>query len=348
LQLLENCYKKDGSMRHLHLCAVCFLALSMSAAAKDTPFAEREIKILPSPSTVCELKLAAGQKVIDFDVWPTGGETVALVREADGTTKLLGWKLCANESEVLAVLPGNFEAHALALHPTVWRIFVSCRIGQHWQIVAYEPKGSVWLSRLIYKSDRSLRRLLVGPRPFVVDYDQKPAQPIVRYRLFFGVKLGDGVYGTRSVTEEGKREYQVMGPKIALPPPFPGSEDHQEITVASALPAAFHPVGSLLLWQDQKGCYQQLPYAFEDWGKTVPIKESKCSGSLTFTPNGAAMVEWSKGKPGVTIRLGDSKSEQASEYEFVSTPSSTPTTRIFWRSFSNSGLDARWVYERTC
>src|SRR5580704_3948562 len=22
--------------------------------------------------------------------------------------------------------------------------------------------------------------------------------------------------------------------------------------------------------------------------------------------------------------------------------------RIFWRSFSNSGLDAQWVYERTC
>jgi len=123
-------------MRHLHLCAVCFLALSMFAAAKDTPFAEREIKILPSPSTVCELKLATGQKVIDFDVWPSGGETVALVRDADGTNKLLGWKLCARESEVLAVLPGNFEAHALALHPTVRRIFVSGRIGQHWQIVA--------------------------------------------------------------------------------------------------------------------------------------------------------------------------------------------------------------------
>src|SRR5271154_2488163 len=29
-------------------------------------------------------------------------------------------------------------------------------------------------------------------------------------------------------------------------------------------------------------------------------------------------------------------------------PVSKPTTRIFWRSFSNSGLDAQWVYEKTC
>ena len=77
LPLLENCYKKDGPMRHLHLCAVCFLALSMFAAAKETPFAEREIAVLPSPSAACELKLAEGQKVIDFDVWSTGGEVAA-------------------------------------------------------------------------------------------------------------------------------------------------------------------------------------------------------------------------------------------------------------------------------
>jgi len=323
LPLLENCFKKDGSMRHLHLCAVCFLALSVFAAAKDTPFAEQEIKVLPSPSTVCELKLAAGQKLVDFDVWSTGDEAAALVREADGRNKLIGWKLCAPESVVLAVLPANFEAHALALHPAVRRIFVTGRTGPQWQIVALDSKGGL-LPRPIYKTEHSLRRLLVGPRPFAVDYDQETGQAIVRYRLFFGVKLGDGIYGTRSVTEEGKREYQVIGPKTALPAPFTGSEDHQEITVTSALPAAFHPGGSLLLWQDQKGCYQQLPYAFEDWGKAAPIKETRCSGSLTFTPNGAALVDWSQGKPGVTIRLGDSKSEQATEYEFVSTPSSTP------------------------
>lgn len=310
-------------MRHLHLCAVCFLALSVFAVAKDTPFAEREIAVLPSPSAACELKLAEGQKVIDFDVWSTGGEVAALVREADGRNKLIGWKLCAPESVVLAVLPANFEAHALALHPAVRRIFVSGRIGQQWQIVAFDSKAPM-LPRPIYKTDHSLRRLLVGPRPFVVDYDQKAAQAIVRYRLFFGVKLGDGVYGTRSVTEDGRREYQVMGPRIALPPPIPDSDQHQEIPVPSALPAAFHPAGSLLLWQDQKGCYQQLPYAFEDWGKPAPIKEKSCSGSLTFTPNGAALMEWNKGKSGVTVRLGDSKSEQAGDYQFVSTPSSTP------------------------
>jgi hypothetical protein len=89
IAIKEICYKKDGSMRHLHLCAVCFLAFSVFAAAKDTPFAQQEIKVLPSPSTVCELKLAAGQKLVDFDVWSTGDEAAALVREADGRNKLI-------------------------------------------------------------------------------------------------------------------------------------------------------------------------------------------------------------------------------------------------------------------
>jgi hypothetical protein len=311
-------------MRQLHLCAVCLLAFSIAAIAKDTLFAEREITITPSPERACELTLAAGQKVIDFDVWSTGGEAAALVRESDGTSRLLSWKLCAPEAEVLAVLPANFEAHAVALHPVARRIFVSGRIGKQWEIVAFEPKASAWQSRTVYKSDHAIRRLLVGPRPFVVDYDQKAAKAIVRYRLFFGAKLGDGIYGTRSVTEDGRREYQVMGPKVSMPPPIPDADRYQEIVVASALPAVFHPSGSLLLWQDQKGCYQQIPYAFEDWGKAAPIKETKCSGSLTFTSNGAALVEWSKGKSGVTIHLGAAKSEQATDYEFLSTPSSTP------------------------
>lgn len=314
-------------MRQLRLCAVCLLALSIFAIAKDTPFAEHEIMTTPSPTAACELKLAPGQKVVDFDVWSTGGEAAALVRDPDGTSKLLGWKLGTPDAEILATLPANFEAHALALHPAKRRIFVSGRAGQQWQIVSFEPKGNIWHSHPVYGSQHPIRRLLVGPRPFLVDYDQKSATAIVRYRLFIGVKLGDGVFGTRSITEEGKREYQVMGPKIALPPSIPGSDMHAEITVASALPAAFHPAGSLLLWQDQKGCYQQLPYAFADWGKVTPIKEKSCSGSLTFTPNGAALVEWSKGKPGVTIHLGASKSAQATDYVFLSTPSPTPDGR---------------------
>ena len=252
------------------------------------------------------------------------GEAAALVRDADGTSKLLSWKLGASAAEVLAALPANFEAHALALHPAERSIFVSGRVGQQWQIVAFEPKGGTWHSHLVYSTQYPIRRLLVGPRPFSIGWDQKSATSIVRYRLFFGVKLGDGVFGIRSVTEEGKREYQVIGPKIALPPPVPDSDQPQEITAASALPAAFHPAGNILLWQDQKGCFQQLPYAFEDWDKVAPIKVTQCNGSLTFTPNGTALVQWANGKPGVTIRLGTSKSEQATGYEFVSTPSSTP------------------------
>ena len=164
-------------MLRFHLCAVCLLALSLSAIAKDNPFAERQVTITPSPVSACELKLDAGQRVIDFDVWSSGGEAVALVRDADGTSKLLGWKLGASAAEVLAVLPANFEAHALALHPAERRIFVSGRVGQQWQILAFEPKGSVWHSHPVYSSQYPIRRLLVGPRPSGCSSDQLTCNP---------------------------------------------------------------------------------------------------------------------------------------------------------------------------
>jgi hypothetical protein len=256
--------KKGGSMLRFHLCAVCLLALSLSAIAKDNPFAERQFTITPSPVSACELKLDAGQKVIDFDVWPSGGEAEALVRDADGTSKLLAWKLGASAAEVLAVLPANFEAHALALHPASRRIFISGRVGQQWQIVAFEPKGTAWQSHPVYGSQIPIRRLLIGPRPFSIGWDKKSATDIVRYRLFFGVKLGDGIFGIRSVTEEGKREYQVIGPKIALPPP----RDHGTFGAARGFssgrqyPALAGPEGllstaSLRLRRLGQGCSHQ-------------------------------------------------------------------------------------------
>jgi hypothetical protein len=42
------------------------------------------------------------------------------------------------------MLPANFEAHALALHQAVRRIFVTGRTGPQWQIAALDS-NSLWL-----------------------------------------------------------------------------------------------------------------------------------------------------------------------------------------------------------
>lgn len=55
--------------------------------------------------------------------------------------------------------------------------------------------------------------MVPGPRPFIVRYDEARHQGIQAYRLFFGVKANDGRFSIHSITEEGQREYQVVGRK---------------------------------------------------------------------------------------------------------------------------------------
>ncbi|HYM61834.1 MAG TPA: DUF3160 domain-containing protein [Thermoanaerobaculia bacterium] len=325
------CSQKSSITASIKIMVLMALALSISIHADDSPFRSPEIAVNPSPGTTSRLQLAKGTEVIDFDVWPSGAEAVIAVRDGAGHQSIIGWRAGADRTDVIADLPDGFVPRAVACHPTERRVFVSGRAGGQSQILAIELQGRRWTTRSIYKSPRDLRRLLVGPRPFVTGYDAVTKTERLSYRLFFAVHNADGTYATRSITEDGRRDYQVIGPKSSVTtvpsPELPNADaPPSEASAASAVPASFHPAGHILIWQDAGGCYHQLAYDGKAWGATSAIAGPACGGSLTVTPNGASLLQWKRGVAGIAVYgdRGRSHTQQAADSMFTSTPSSVP------------------------
>ena len=291
-------------------------------AAEESPFHSREITVAPSPGAAAELDLPAGTTVADYDIWPTGPEVLILFRDVSGS-HVASWDVGSAKTVPMLDLPSGFEAQSVAIHPRADRFFVSGRNGAQWIILAVDKSNGKWQQRTIYKSPLELRRLLVGPRPFQISYDTEAPE---KYRIFFAEREPDGAYSTRSVTEDGQRAYQVIGPASSYVRLASESDEPAQNFTPSALPAAFHPAGHILIWQDAKGCFQQLPYSNWNWGKPAAVAGDPCGGSLTVTPNGAALLHGKRGEAGITV-IGDhgrSTTTQALEYQFMATPSSTP------------------------
>lgn len=298
------------------------LLLSATVLAQESPFHAREITVAASPGVASELNLPSGATVADYDVWPTGPDVLILLRDASGS-HVASWHVGNNGTVPVLDLPPGFEAQSIAIHPVADRFFVSGKSGAQWVILAVDKSNGKWQQRTIYQSPLELRRLLVAPRPFQISYDVQAPE---KYRIFFAAREPDGAYSTRSVTEDGQREYQVIGPATSYVRLSGESENPAQNFTPSALPAAFHPAGHILIWQDAKGCFQQLPYSYTNWGKPAAVAGDPCGGSLTVTPNGTALLHWRRGEPGITV-IGDhgrSTVTQAREYQFIATPSSTP------------------------
>ena len=305
--------------------SILVLLLSATALAQESPFHSREATVAISPSVASELNLPSGTTVADYDIWPTGPDALILLRDASGS-HVASWHVGNNETVPLLDLPAGFEAQSIAVHPEADRFFVSGKSGAQWIILAVDKSNGKWQPRTIYQSPLELRRLLVAPRPFQISYDAKVPE---QYRIFFAAREPDGAYSTRSVTEDGQREYQVIGPATSYVRLSGEGADPAQNFTPSALPAAFHPAGHILIWQDAKGCFQQLPYSYWNWGKPAAVAGDPCGGSLTVTPNGAALLHWRRGEPGITVISdhGRSTATQAREYQFIATPSSTPDGR---------------------
>jgi Protein of unknown function (DUF3160) len=303
------------------------LALPAFAQAPPAPslFATAELNVTPSPASSSELSLPAGTTVVDFDIWPTGADAVVLIHDKAGN-HVVSWHAGDSSTVTLLDLPASFTAASIAVHPMGQRFFIEGKTGPQSQILAVDKVNGSWTQHTIYQTTVDVRRLLVAPRPFETGYNDTTNQAIESFRLFFAERQPSGVYSTRTITEDGQREYQVIGPKATYVK-IPG--DDQDPTanfVPSALPAAFHPDGHLLIWEDGSGCFQQLAYAGQNWDKPSHVAGNPCGGSLTVTPNGAALLHWKSGVPGVVV-IGDhgrTTSAQAANYQFKSTPSSTP------------------------
>ena len=301
-----------------------FLALTAFPTEPST-FAARELSVMPSPASSAELRLPAGSSVVDYDLWPTGPDVLILLHDSAGN-HVVSWHAGDSRTVPLLDLPADFTATSIAVHPMEHRFFIGGKAGQQSRILVAENPNGTWTQRVIYHSAYELRRLLVAPRPFEIGWNEALKKPIESYRLFFAERQPSGAFSTRSITEEGKREYQVIGPQASYVKLAGNDENPTDNFVPSALPAAFHPGGHLLIWQDANGCFQQLAYAGKNWDKPSHLAGNPCGGSLTVTPNGAALLHWKRGAPGITV-IGDRAraiSSQAGGYRFLSTPSSTP------------------------
>ena len=303
------------------------LVLSAIAQTSTAPsdFATAELNVTPSPASASELSLPAGTSVVDFDIWPTGADAVILTHDKAGN-HVVSWHAGDTSAVPLLDLPATFNAAAIAVHPMGQSFFIEGKTGAQSQILVVTRVNGSWTQHSIYQTTADVRRLLVAPRPFETGYNDTTNQAIESYRLFFAERLPSGVYSTRSITEDGQREYQVIGPKANYVKIPDENEDPTPNFVATALPESFHPDGHLLIWEDENGCFQQLAYAGQNWDKPSHVAGNPCGGSLTVTPNGAELLHWKSGVPGVAV-IGDhgsTTSMQASGYQFVSTPSSVP------------------------
>jgi hypothetical protein len=295
------------------------LALLLPSLLLGSVFDVPELRVAPSPEQPAQIPLAEGVKVVDFDVSPAGPTVALLLQNPSGTGEIGFWNIGESRIATAWLAPAGFTARSLAYHPQADSLFVAGTRAHDYAIFKIENKNGAWTSREIHSSPREIRRLVTGPRPY-----------LAAYRLFFGVKAPDGRYSIHSITEDGQREYQAIGPKESMTK-FPGEDgDPSEISAPAALPVAFHPAGHLLVWQDGKGCFQVARYGRDHWSKSDRLlNRDLCGGSASVTPNGAGILQWLPGRDGVNLFLhnaGEPRHEAAG-YQLVSAPSSVPDGR---------------------
>ena len=304
--------------------------LTLAQAYGASVFDKAEMRVAASPSAARQVAMASGARVVDTDVSPAAPVTAILVLTAGGTREVLLWDARQAEAGKVWEAPAGFAPRALAWHPEGKAIFLAGPVGQRFAIQRLDQVAGKWTARQIYSSALEIRRLVPAPRPFEVDWDKAHEKPVSAYRVFFGLKAASGSYTIHSITEEGKVEYQAIGPK-ATQTKLPDAEFPPSAIVAdNALPVGFHPAGHILLWEDGKHCFHTADYARDHWeGSARLLDRDVCGGTASVTPNGAGLIRWETGKPGVELVMSRAAAgkRMAESYTLVSAPSSVPDGR---------------------
>ncbi len=313
--------------------AIIFFSLLLHlvpVAAAAGVFDQPELLVNPSPGKACSIQLDGAEKVVDYDVSPAGPEVAALVKSKDRGCSLVFWRIGDQQTSTGWKAPVGFEPSAVAWHPRTHCLFISGAQGSDYHIMRLDKRDKGWVARSIFVSPQELRRLVAGPSPFVVGFEGKQRKDVIAYRLFFGMKNPDGTYRTVSVTEEGKKFYQVIGPAETFTQFNSAEEDPSRIEAPFALPVAFHPAGHQLIWQNGLHHFHCANYGFKQWGNSKPLLNGALKGgSVTPTPNGLALIHWQASSPGIgLVFLSTGKAaQQATDLKFMSTPSSVPDGR---------------------
>jgi hypothetical protein len=298
------------------------LIAALPALGLGSVFDAPEHLVAPSPSAPVQIRLADAFRVIDSDVSPTGPLVALLVSNPTGSQEIRFWSIGQAQPTKVLDVPAGFSARSLAWHPLGDALFLSGAEGQQYAISKVEKRNGNWVARRIYGSRQEIRRLVPAPRPFVIpEARQRPVQ----YRLFFGLKGNDGSYSIHSITEDGQREYQVIGRRENFTKFANADRNPSELTAASALPMGFHPAGHLLLWEDGHHCIQVATYDRDHWKSSAKLLgRDVCGGTLSVTPNGAGLLHWTPGSGGIELLLqqGTVRSHEAVGYEMIAPPSS--------------------------
>lgn len=288
-----------------------------------------EMEIFPSPTTEKHFTFPPSDKIIDYDVSPAGLNVATVVAKSDRQYLIKFWQIGTGDIADSCLLPKGLLTKAISWHPNANALFVMGVKGSDYQIYRIEKKNNQWMIKTIFTTPYPLRRLVVSPRPFTTNFDKGDKKDYYAYRLFFGMDNGDKSFRIVSITEYGKRFYQVVGPSktFSKAPELGAYVPPSEMQAEWALPVAFHPAGHQLIWEDKSNVYNVANYDSRYWGEFKPLKiELKINGTMTPTPNGLGLIHWQKDKPGIGIYLLSTKKEQIQrpEYKFVSTPSSVP------------------------
>ncbi len=313
------------------LAAAATLLGARAAAVSPSPFDEAERTIVSSPGSAAEYAVPPGERVVDLESSPGGGEVAVLLGSQRGTaSRLLVWKPGTAPSEIWRP-PAGVSVKSMTWHPEVRALFVLSVSGNESRILRLEPGNPAWTAKVIHRSKAALRRLVAGPRPFIVELQPEPKWKVERrYRLFFGRATLNGKWAIHTVSELGEAEYEVIGPEKATPERARKEGDggpSGETDVRSALPLGFHPGGHLLLWEDGERSFHSKLYLEDAWGASKLLWGGAVSGgTVTALPNGLGVLHWKPGTPGAVamFRGGKERVPLAAAWTFTSTPSLMP------------------------
>jgi hypothetical protein len=306
-----------------------------------------ELEIQPSPGTVKSFTFSKLEKVIDYDVSPAGVDVAAIVENVGGRNLIKFWQIGKSELSDSCLLPDGLQAKAIAWHPGGSILFILGEKETGSQIFRVEKNRNNWITKRIFSTPNHLRRLVVSPRPFIISSDSKKNQKYYSYRIFLGMDNGDNSYRIVSITETGKRFYQVVGPSKTFTKPDEDEIGPSAIEADWALPIAFHPAGHQLIWENKSHNFFVANYNLNSWNDSKPMKiDVKGNGTILPTPNGLGVIHWQKDIPGIGVYLFSTKKEeiQIPEYRFVSAPSSVPDGKgIVGLTFSNEQYALNYV-----
>ena len=351
---------------HLSIGVIIVLTLAEFHPAFAQVFDRPELRVVASPEQAAKLSLDDIEAVMDLAVSPAGSTVAVLAKLKTGEYCLGLWEMGTRDFLIIWKLDAGSVGKAVAWQPEAKCLFLAtARRGQH-QILRLEFKGTNWEARSIYRTPHEIRRLVSGPCPFVVKYgDGQSVKEELAFRVFFGLRSQNGAYRTVSITEEGQRFYQVIGPAKTRTPGEEPIADPSHLNAPYALPVAFHPSGHQLIWEDRGRNFLVASYQGRQWGswkdagspapprlfggatKRGAIKAGVIkAGTLTCTPNGLGFIQWKSGEPGVKVHfptLGMAE-QQATDIRFLAKPCAVPDGRgIVGVVRSGATLELRYV-----